>query len=122
MDESFALVDRISFTDPKGLLNAAAEYESDDPSSVFGMARCDAEGEAMYAGQSPNIIRNWRARPSLPRSCSRTSASGPTTTSRSNNCRPMTMVSSDYDEDGHDSDGGATDDFANVFDQDGDHR
>src|SRR4051812_18748908 len=44
---SFALVDRISFTDPKGLLKAAAEYESDDPSAVFGMAKCDAEGEAM---------------------------------------------------------------------------
>jgi hypothetical protein len=47
---AFALVDRIRFTDPKGLVREAMDYEGDDPARVFGMANCDgdAEGKAMY--------------------------------------------------------------------------
>lgn len=48
---AFALVDRIRFTDPKGLIREAADYEGGDPSHVFAMANCDGddEGRAMYA-------------------------------------------------------------------------
>jgi hypothetical protein len=118
---SFALVDRISFTDPKGLLAAAADYESDDPSAVFGMARCDAEGEGMYAaitGQHPELARqaiitaflfkNQRKWTDDDQSLEQLSAGD--------------EGEEDYDEDSHDSGGGATDDFTNVFDQDGDAR
>jgi len=121
---SFALVDMISFTDPKGLLKAAAEYESDDPSAVFGMAKCDG-GEAMYAAiteQHPELARqaiitaflfkNQRKWTDDDQSLEQLSAGDDGET--------------DYDEDSHDFDnggeGGATDDFANVFDQDGDNR
>ena len=48
---AFALVDRIRFTDPKGLLAEAEDYEGGDPAQVFAMANCDGDddGRAMYA-------------------------------------------------------------------------
>ena len=46
---SFALVDRIRFLDPKGLLREAADYDGGDPARVFAMATVDGEGgEALY--------------------------------------------------------------------------
>jgi hypothetical protein len=48
---AFALVDRIRFTDPKGLVREAMDYEGNgDAGAVFAMANCDAdeEGKAMY--------------------------------------------------------------------------
>jgi hypothetical protein len=48
---AFALVDRIRFTDPKGLIREAYDYEgAGDPAKVFAMANCDGddEGRAMY--------------------------------------------------------------------------
>lgn len=60
---AFALVDRIRFSDPKGLIREAMDYESDDPSRVFAMANCDGkdgadgkdeEGKAMYAAICEN--------------------------------------------------------------------
>jgi hypothetical protein len=53
---AFALVDRIRFTDPKGLVREAMDYEGDDPARVFAMANCDgdAEGKAMYEAMCAN--------------------------------------------------------------------
>jgi hypothetical protein len=53
---AFALVDRIRFTDPKGLVREAMDYEGDDPARVFTMANCDgdAEGKAMYEAMCAN--------------------------------------------------------------------
>jgi hypothetical protein len=52
---AFALVDKIKFTDPKGLLREAADYETDDPAKVFAMAECSGEdGAAMYASMTEN--------------------------------------------------------------------
>jgi hypothetical protein len=52
---AFALVDKIKFTDPKGLLREAADYEGDDPANVFAMAECTGEdGAAMYASMTEN--------------------------------------------------------------------
>jgi hypothetical protein len=53
---AFALVDRIRFTDPKGLMREAADYEGGDPARVFAMANCDADeqGKAMYAAVCAN--------------------------------------------------------------------
>ena len=52
---AFALVDKIRFTDPKGLLREAADYEGGDPAPVFAMAACEGEdGAAMYAAMTEN--------------------------------------------------------------------
>jgi hypothetical protein len=53
---AFALVDRIRFSDPKGLMREAADYEGGDPQRVFAMANCDGddEGKAMYASICEN--------------------------------------------------------------------
>ena len=52
---AFALVDKIRFTDPKGLLREAADYEGGDPAPVFAMATCEGEdGAAMYAAMTEN--------------------------------------------------------------------
>ena len=52
---SFALVDRIRFTDPKGLMREAADYEGGDPARVFAMASCDGEdGAALYDAVTSN--------------------------------------------------------------------
>jgi hypothetical protein len=52
---SFALVDKIRFNDPKGLLREAGEYEGGDPAPVFAMASCDGEdGAAMYQAITAN--------------------------------------------------------------------
>jgi hypothetical protein len=51
---AFALVDQIEFSDSKGLLREAADYENGDPESVFTMASCEGEGEAMYQAITEN--------------------------------------------------------------------
>jgi hypothetical protein len=52
---SFALVDRIRFVDPKGLMAEASDYEGGDPSRVFAMAGCDGEdGAALYDAVTSN--------------------------------------------------------------------
>ena len=60
---AFALVDRIRFTDPKGLVREAVDYEGNgDPARVFAMANCDGdeEGKSMYASiceKHPELAR-----------------------------------------------------------------
>lgn len=57
---AFALVDQIEFSDSKGLLREAGEYEGGDPEKVFAMAACEGEGEAMYQAiteQHPDLAR-----------------------------------------------------------------
>lgn len=52
---AFALVDKIKFLDPKGLMREAADYGDGDPSKVFAMATCEGEdGAAMYAAMTEN--------------------------------------------------------------------
>jgi len=52
---AFALVDRIRFSDPKGLMREAADYEDGDPARVFAMASCDGDdGAAMYRAMTEN--------------------------------------------------------------------
>src|SRR5471030_304068 len=47
---AFALVDHIEFSNPKGLLAEAEDYEFGDPARVFAMASCTGEEPArMYA-------------------------------------------------------------------------
>jgi hypothetical protein len=52
---AFALVDKIKFLDPKGLMREAADYAGGDPTRVFAMAECSGEdGAAMYAAMTEN--------------------------------------------------------------------
>ena len=52
---AFALVDKIKFLDPKGLMREAADYAGGDPARVFAMAECQGEdGAAMYAAMTEN--------------------------------------------------------------------
>ena len=52
---AFALVDRIRFTDPKGLMREAADYEGGDPARVFAMAECTGvQGAAKYESMTAN--------------------------------------------------------------------
>lgn len=58
---SFALVDRLRFLDPKGLVREAADYEGIDPERVFAMAQCDGDdGAALYdaiTSEYPELAR-----------------------------------------------------------------
>ena len=58
---AFALVDKIRFLDPKGLMREAADYAGSDPARVFAMAECTGEdGAAMYAAMTeshPELAR-----------------------------------------------------------------
>ena len=113
---SFALVDRIAFTDPKGLMKAAAEYESDDPSAVFGMAKCDAEGEAMYAAiteQHPELARQAIITAFLYKHQQRWQ----------DDDQSLDQLARDDEGDDDELDEGAVgDDFSQIFDQDGSDR
>src|SRR5690349_22362742 len=52
---AFALVDKIRFLDPKGLMREAADYAGGDPAHVFAMAECTGDdGAAMYAAMTEN--------------------------------------------------------------------
>jgi hypothetical protein len=52
---AFALVDKIRFLDPKGLMREAADYAGGDPARVFAMAECTGDdGAAMYAAMTEN--------------------------------------------------------------------
>jgi hypothetical protein len=52
---AFALVDKIKFLDPKGLMREAADYAGSDPARVFAMAECAGDdGAAMYAAMTEN--------------------------------------------------------------------
>ena len=61
---AFALVDRIRFTHPKSVIREAADYEGGNPAPVFAMANCDgdAAGTAMSAAMcEPHPERARRA-------------------------------------------------------------
>ena len=51
---SFALVDFITFSNPKGLLAESVEYDGGNPSKVFAMAACEGEAGPMYAAMTEN--------------------------------------------------------------------
>jgi hypothetical protein len=51
---AFALFDRIRFLDPKGLMREAADYEDGDPAAVFAMATVDGKDAALYQAITEN--------------------------------------------------------------------
>jgi hypothetical protein len=116
---AFALVDRLRFSDPKGLMREAADYEGGDPAPVFAMANCDGddEGKAMYAAVCAN-------HPELARQAIVTAFLFKNQSRWDDDDQSLDQLARDEEEGNDDDDdenghGAADDDFAGLFDQDG---
>ncbi|MGZ8291254.1 MAG: hypothetical protein ACXWVG_11310 [Telluria sp.] len=112
---SFALVDSIKFSDPKGLLREALDYEGGDPAKVFEMAGVEGEGAAMYAAMTEN-------HPDLARQAIITAFlfKNPRLWDEDDHSFDQLGENDDGDDVDDDGDGAVTDDFAQMFDQEGD--
>jgi len=113
---AFALVDKIKFLDPKGLMREAADYAGSDPARVFAMAECGGEqGQAMYEAMTANY-------PELARQAIITAFlfKNPRLWDEEDHSFDKLGENDDGDDVDDEGDGGATDDFAQMFDQDGD--
>ena len=121
---AFALVDRIRFTDPKGLVREAMDYEGNgDPARVFAMANCDAaqgedegEGKAMYEAICAN-------HPELARQAIITAFLYKNQARWEDDDQSLDQLARDDEGDDDELDEGAVgDDFTQIFDQDGGDR
>jgi hypothetical protein len=117
---AFALVDRIRFTDPKGLVREAMDYEGNgDPAAVFAMANCDAdegEGKAMYDAICAN-------HPELARQAIITAFLYKNQARWEDDDQSLDQLARDDEGDDDELDEGAVgDDFSGIFDQDGGDR
>ena len=117
---AFALVDRIRFTDPKGLVREAMDYEGNgDPARVFAMANCDAdegEGKAMYEAICAN-------HPELARQAIVTAFLYKNQARWEDDDQSLDQLARDDEGDDDELDEGAVgDDFSQMFDQDGSDR
>jgi hypothetical protein len=107
---SFALVDHISFSNPKGLLLEAGEYEGGNPEQVFGMASCAGAADAMYQA----MVKHH---PELTRQAIITAFLFKHPRKWDDDDQSLEQLSRDDDgDDEHDEDG-VTDDFAQMFDK-----
>jgi hypothetical protein len=117
---AFALVDRIRFTDPKGLVREAMDYEGNgDPARVFAMANCDAdegEGKAMYEAICAN-------HPELARQAIVTAFLYKNQARWEDDDQSLDQLARDDEGDDEELDEGAVgNDFSQIFDQDGSDR
>jgi hypothetical protein len=115
---AFALVDRIRFTDAKGLAREAMDYESDDPAKVFAMANCDVDeqGKAMYA----SICENH---PELARQAIVTAYLFKNQARWEDDDQSLEQLARNDEGDDDDLDESAVgDDFSQIFDQEGGDR
>jgi hypothetical protein len=110
---SFALVDHITFSNPKGLFREAAEYEGGDPGKVFAMAACEGEAAAMYEAMTQN-------QPELARQAIITAFLFKHPRMWDEDDESLEQLSKDDDGDDEHDDDGVTDDFAQMFDQEND--
>lgn len=110
---SFALVDHITFSNNKGLLLEAAEYEGGNPSKVFAMAACEGEAAAMYAAMTEN-------HPDLARQAIITAFLFKHPRMWDEDDQSFDQLGENDDGDDVADDDGVSDDFANMFDQEGD--
>ena len=111
---SFALVDHIEFNNPKGLLAASEDYDMGEPGPVFAMASCaGAEAAKMYAAIADSF-------PDLARQAIITAFlyKNPRLWDDDDQSLEQLGVNDDGDDERDDDD--VTDDFAQMFDQDGD--
>jgi hypothetical protein len=111
---SFALVDRIRFTDPKGLLAEAADYEGGDPARVFAMAACDGEdGAALYDA----VTRNH---PELARQAIITAFLHKHQNRWEEDDQSLDQLAEGDEGDEDEEEGAASDEFMQMFDPEGD--
>lgn len=108
---AFALVDKIRFLDPKGLMREAADYADGDPSRVFAMAECSGDdGKAMYAGMTAS-------HPELARQAIITAFLFKNQGRWVDDDQSLEQLGRDDDGDDVDDNGDATDDFTGLFDE-----
>jgi hypothetical protein len=111
---AFALVDRLKFTDPKGLMREASDYEGDDPARVFAMASCDGDGGAeLYEAVT-------REHPELARKAIITAFLYKNQNRWEDDDQSLDQLAEgeeDEDEDMHDN--AVSDDFVQMFDREG---
>lgn len=110
---AFALVDHIEFNDPKGLLAEAGDYEFGDAARVFAMAGCKGEAPArMYAAIAESM-------PDLARQAIITAFLHKHPRKWDDDDQSLEQLSANDDGDDVEDEDQATDDFAQMFDQDG---
>lgn len=109
---AFALVDKIRFLDPKGLMREAADYADGDPARVFAMAECSGdEGKAMYEAMTANF-------PELARQAIITAFLFKNQNRWDDEDQSLEQLGRDDDGDDDDMDDtAATDDFTQLFDE-----
>ncbi|MRX09408.1 hypothetical protein GJ697_16320 [Pseudoduganella sp. FT25W] len=110
---AFALVDHIEFSDPKGLLAEAEDYEFGDPARVFAMAECKGDDAArMYEAIGESM-------PELARQAIITAFLHKNPRKWDDDDQSLDQLSANDDGDDVEDEDAATDDFAQMFDQDG---
>ncbi|MRW85570.1 hypothetical protein GJ698_15920 [Pseudoduganella sp. FT26W] len=110
---AFALVDHIEFSDPKGLLAEAEDYEFGDPARVFAMAACKGDDAArMYEAIGESM-------PELARQAIITAFLHKNPRKWDDDDQSLDQLSANDDGDDIEDEDAATDDFAQMFDQDG---
>ena len=108
---AFALVDKIRFLDPKGLMREAADYADGDPARVFAMAECTGDdGKAMYEGMTANY-------PELARQAIITAFLFKNQNRWDDDDQSLEQLGRNDDGDDVDDNGDATDDFTGLFDE-----
>jgi len=111
---AFALVDQIEFNDPKGLLAEAEDYEFGDAARVFAMASCKGDEAAkMYAAIAESM-------PDLARQAIITAFLHKNPRRWDDDDQSLDQLSRNDDGDDVDDEDVASDDFAQMFDKDGD--
>lgn len=115
---SFALVDCIRFADPKALLREAIDFEEGDPARVFALASCDgAAGAAMYEAIT-------REHPELARQAVLTAFLHKHPNRWEDDALSLDDLAADEENDEADEDeaGAASDEFVQMFDQEGERE
>lgn len=107
---SFALVDHLTYSNPKGLLNEAGDYEGGDPSKVFAMAACEGEAGAMYSAMTEN-------HPDLARQAIITAFLFKHPRLWDEDDQSLDQLGENDDGDDDMDEDGVSDDFAQMFDQ-----
>jgi hypothetical protein len=107
---SFALVDHITFSNPKGLLNEASDYDGGHPEKVFAMAACEGDAAAMYDAMTEN-------HPDLARQAIITAFLFKHPRMWDEDDQSLDQLGENDDGDDEQEDDGVSDDFAQMFDQ-----
>lgn len=113
---AFALVDHIKFTNPKGLMAETRNYDSSKPEAVFAMAECEGDEAAkMYAEMTTNF-------PELARQAIITAFLYKHPRQWDEDDQSLEQLSRGDEGEDEEDDEMISDDFAQMFDQEGDQQ